>query len=227
MEKRKIQIGAYDTARDGLWTLSGWSLGRAEANESYAIVPGHSGPLDLSTVLTDGEPYYGSRPFEAILESSEGTRLDREQRISQMVNALDGLRFSIVLPDDPDHYVMGRVRVERLYNDPAHASVRVTATCDPWRYNAAETVVIRDASETEQTVTLTNAGRLSVVPRITVTGGDVLLTFNANGEERRWALSPGEYSPKDLPDIYLKTGEALLRYSGEGQIRITYREAVL
>ena len=224
MQKRTIVIGTYDTARDGLWTLSALALEKAVAHENYTDVPGHSGPLDLSTVLTDGEPYYEGRQFEAVLESSEGTRLERERRIDQMVNQLDGWRFNIILPDDPLHYINGRVSVEKLYNDPAHASVRITATCDPWRYNNSETVVGLIATTAEQTASLINTGRLSVVPNITVTGGEVRLVFRANGEERTWALSPGEYV---LSDIYLKNGSAPLRYSGAGQITLRYREAVL
>ena len=224
MEKRKILLGDYDTALEGLWTLTGWSLGRAEAREYFLDVPGHSGPLDLSTVLTDGEPYYGPREFEAFLESSEGTRLEREQRIERMVNKLDGLRVNITLPDDPTRYITGRVRVERLYNDPAHASVHVTATCDPWRYNAVETVVVLAATASMQTTTLLNAGRLSVVPVVKVTGGTVTLITNTGTEERTRALEPGDYI---IGDIYLKTGATPLRYSGTGQLILTYREAVL
>lgn len=224
MQKRKIIIGTYDTALEGLWTLSAWNFSKAVAQESYANVPGHNGPLDLSTVLTDGEPYYGSREFEAVLESSEGTRLEREERINQMVNRLDGWRFNIILPDDHEHYINGRVRVEKLYNDPAHASVRVSATCDPWRYNNAETAVGLISTSTEQVVSLTNNGRRSVVPNISVSGGSVTLKFTVGTEERTWALNPGEHI---LPDIYLKTGSAPLRYSGTGQIILTYREAVL
>lgn len=227
MQKRKIIIGTYDTALEGLWTLAAWTLSKAVANESYADVPGHNGPLDLSTVLTDGEPYYGSREFEAILESSEGTRLEREERINQMVNSLDGWRLNIILPDDPNHYITGRVRVEKLYNDPAHASVQVSATCDPWRYNATETVVGLIATETEQTVALINLGRRSVVPAVSVTGGDVILKFTRGTQVMSWALSPRDYLPEELPDIYLKTGASPLTYSGAGQITLTYREAVL
>lgn len=224
MQKRKIIIGTYDTALEGLWTLTAWTFSKAVAHEYYESVPGHNGPLDLSTVLTDGEPYYGSREFEAILESSEGTRLEREQRIDYMINKLDGWRFNIILPDDSLHYINGRVQVEKLYNDPAHASVRIAATCDPWRYNNAETVVGLIATSTVQTVSLINTGRRAVVPDITVTGGTVTLQFEPNGEERTWALSPGEYT---IADIFLKTGAAPLRYSGSGQITLTYREAVL
>lgn len=222
--KRKIIIGTYDTDLEGFWTLSGLSLSRAEAYEHFVDVPGHSGPLDFSTALTDGEPFYGGREFEAILESSEGTRLEREQRISHMINTLDGWRHNIVLPDDPHHYITGRVRIERLYNDLAHASVRVTATCDPWRYNNSETVVVLTATATEQVTPLVNAGRLSVVPTITVTGGPVSLSFTTGTEVRTWSLSPGNYT---LADIYLKTGAAPLKYSGAGQITLKYREAVL
>lgn len=224
MQKRKIIIGVYDTAAEGLWTLTAWALGKAEANEEYAAVPGHSGPLDLSAVLTDGEPYYGSREFEATLESSEGTRLEREERINQMVNKLDGWRHNIVLPDDPEHYISGRVRVEKLYNDVNHASVRVTATCDPWRYNRAETVVGLIATDTEQTAILINNGRCSVVPDINVTDGSVTLIFNTDTEEHTETFPPGEYT---RPYIYLKTGSAPLRYKGAGQVTLTYREAVL
>lgn len=224
MQKRKIVIGTYDTATEGLWTLAAWSLARAAAWENYADVPGHNGMLDLSTALTDGEPYYSNREFEAILESSEGTRLEREQRINAMVNKLDGFRLNIVLPDDPTHYITGRVRVEKLYNDPVHASVRVTATCDPWRYNATETVVGLIATATEQVATLINNGRCSVVPRITVTGGNVTLKFTTETKEETWTIGPGE---SIIGDIYLKTGSAPLKYSGAGQIILTYREAVL
>lgn len=224
MQKRKIIIGTYDTALEGQWTLAAWAFGRAVAKESYVEVPGHNGPLDLSTVLTDGEPYYGSREFEAVLESSEGTRMEREERINQMVNKLDGWRLNITLPDDPEHYINGRVRVEKLYNDPAHASVRVTATCDPWRYNNSETVVGLIATETEQTALLINQGRRSVVPNITVSGGTVLLTFSTETEAHTWSLDPGEHT---LADIYLKMGAVPLRYRGNGQVTLTYREAVL
>ena len=224
MQKRKIIIGSYDTALEGQWTLAGCALGRAEAQENYVDVPGHSGQLDLSTALTDGEPYYGNREFVATLESSEGTRMEREQRINDMVNKLDGWRQNIILPDDPVHYITGRVRVEKLYNDPAHASVRVSATCDPWRYNAAETVVWLRATAAEQTAPLINAGRCSVVPRITVSGGDVSLKLTTGEKQLTWALSPGDYL---IGDIYLKSGSTPLTYSGSGQITFTYREAVL
>ena len=223
MQKRKIIIGTYDTDVNGKWTLSAWELSRAVAFESYADIPGH-GQIDLSTVLTDGEPYYENREFTATLESSEGTRLEREQRINDMINTIDGWRLNIKLPDDTTRYITGRIRVEKLYNDQAHCAVQVKAICEPWRYSVTETVVQRTATTTEQTVVLTNNGRRALVPRITVTKGDVKIKYPANGGTLTNSFSPGTYN---IVDFYLKKGTMSVVYSGTGTIAFTYREAVL
>lgn len=221
MEKRKIIFGAYDTALAGGWTLTEWALAQPALKESYVTVPGHDGDLDLSTVLTDGEPRYGNRALTATFESSEGTRAERETVISEMMNELDGLRLNIVLPDDPQHYVTGRVRVARLYNDPAHASVQVTANCEPWRHNAVETVVGLPATGEWQLVTLYNMGRRSVVPTITVPEGGTLTLEYGTGS---LSLSAGTHT---WPALYLTKGTHALRYMGTGTSVLTYREAVL
>lgn len=221
MEKRRLTIGTYDTATTGLWTLTGWEFPFPEQVTNLISVPGRRvGPLNLSTVLTDGDPVYDSRTLTATFESSEGNRLDRENRISVMVNWLDGWTHDITLPDDPDHYIVGQVHVEKLYNDMAHASVRVTAVCEPWRYNRTETEVSLLAGSAEQTATLPNLGRLAVVPLLTVTGTTVVLKAGSSS----WALSAGTYS---LPDLLVPSGGLTITYSGEGGLHFVYREAVL
>ena len=233
MDKRKIIIGTYDTALTGLWTLAEWVFEDPTLVESYIEVPGRiDGPLDASTALSDGDARYGSRALEALLTSSEGTRLEREARISAMVNQLDGKRFDIVLPDDPTHHIRGRVRVSRLFNNLVHGSVKVTATCEPWRYNNTDTVVAVTATATEQTVTLVNMGRRAVAPALQVIGGTVNIAFGVFDPASdtfnfpyRWALGAGEHPP--LPDLFLTPGTHPLKYSGTGTLILTYREAVL
>ena len=223
MARRKMILGTYDTDTHGLWTLTEWGLGPAPVITNIVDVPGRiRGPLDLSTVLTDGEPRFGSRQLSATFESSEGDRLARKVRIDTMTNWLHGWRMNIVLPDDPDHYLVGRVMVEELYNDLAHASVQVTADCEPWLYNNVETVVELTAATDEQTETLANPGRMTVVPLLEITGegANVLLKFGTSS----WALGAGTYQ---LPDLVLPQGEHLLVYSGTGSVKLTYREAVL
>jgi hypothetical protein len=223
-KKRTIRLGDYDTAADGLWTLTGWKFPEPEVEQNLVNVPGRAlGPLDLSTALTDGQPVYGARPLTITLESSEGDRLAREARISAMVNRLHGQRVNFVLPDHPLHYGTGRLQVETLYNDMAHASVQVTGTCEPWLYAKDETVVQLQATTAAQTARLRNAGAMPVVPLVEITaaaGATVLLVFGTYS----WALGPGTYK---LPDLALLPGDHVITYSGAGTATITYREAVL
>lgn len=219
MQKRKILIGDYDTAVHG-WTLAGWTLSGAEQKTNYLEKPNGDGSWDLSTALTDGIPKYRDRSLTITLECSEGTRLDREAVIRNMINLLDGLRWEIRLPDDDFHFIVGRVHVIREYNDLAHASVTVTAVCDPWKYSNAETVVALVATATKQTAILQNNGRRAVVPTLKVEGSSVLLAFGTASK----ALATGSYQ---WPDILLTPGRHVLTYSGTGSVIITYREAVL
>lgn len=219
MKKRTMLFGTYDTASHG-WTLTGWQLEAAEQKTNYLEKPNGDGSWDLTTALSDGVVRYKDRPLTASFECSEGTRMEREAIIRQMVNQLDGMKVEIRLPDDDYHYVTGRLHVIREYNDLAHAAVTVTATCEPWKYSIAETVVTVTAATTKQQVTLYNGGRRAVVPLITVTGGSVLLEYGTASQ----AMSAGDYK---WPNLFLTTGSLALTYSGSGTVIFTYREAVL
>lgn len=222
MEKRGLIIGTYNTTVRG-WTLTSWEFSAPVYVSNIVEVPGRiDGPLDLSTAVTDGEPRYQQRTLTATFECSNGTRLEREEEITIMTNWLDGWRQDISLPDDVLHYITGRVSVERLYNDPAHASVKVTATCDPWKYSKAETVVTLSGTAAAQTATLVNSGRRTVVPLLVVTGsGSLNLQFGT----ATWSLGAGTYQ---LPDILLTQGSHSLIYSGAGMsMTATYREGML
>lgn len=219
MIKRGLIIGDYETAR--YWTLTGWEFSPAEQYTNFLEVPGRAkGPLDLSTALTEGVPTYKSRTLTATFECSDGSRLWREERISEMVNSLDGFVQEMALPDDSEHFIVGRVHVARLYNDMAHASVQVTAICEPWRYNKTETrIELRGEAET-QTATLPNLGRLSASPILTVAGSSAFVEYGT----RSWALSPGTY--EHVPGLVISPGGLTIKYSG-GSLVLTYREAVL
>lgn len=219
LTKRRIILGSYDTAVDGLWTLSAWALGEAEPVTNYVEIPGRlDGPIDFTEALT-GDVNYGPRPLEITLESSEGTRLDRKKVINQMVNLLHGRRMKIWLPDDADHYIYGRLQVKEKYNDPAHASVSVSATCEPWRYENEETVVTAELSDETQEVTLTNSRR-PVYPMLTVEGELTLIDRGATQK-----LSAGTYA---LASLELAAWEErTLQVSGTGTVAFTYRKAVL
>ena len=224
MIKRTTKLGDYDTAAHGLWTLTAWDFPEPAIEENLVNVPGRlQGPLDLSTALTDGEPRYKARPLTITLESSEGDRLARAARISEMVNKVHGRRLDIVPPDHPLHYATGRLSVQLLYNDMAHASVRVTGTCEPWLYAKEETVLQLQATDTVQTALLRNAGAMAMVPLVEVDaaeGASVMLIYGTSA----WALYKGTYK---LPDLRLTPGDHVISYGGAGSMTIRYREAVI
>lgn len=204
MAKRAIKFGDYDTAVTGLWTLTGWTLSSPEQQTNFIEVPGRRGGLlDLSTALTDGEPIYNSRTLKATFESSEGTRLERENRINTMLNTLDGYSMKIILPDDSTHYMVGRVTVKKNYNDNAHAAVEVSAVCEPWRYSNTETKETWYPNEYSVVRTFTVTGRVPVTPRLEVSDVDENgITVKYGGGQ--WVLSNGTHI---IPSIVFKPGE--------------------
>lgn len=188
----------------GLWTLTGWTLSSPEQQTNFVEVPGRRGGLlDLSTALTDGEPIYNSRTLKATFESSEGTRLEREDRINTMLNTLDGYSMKITLPDDTTHYMVGRVTVKKNYNDDAHASVEVSAVCEPWRYSTTETKETWYPNEYSVIRTFTVTGRVPVTPRLEVSDVDEKgITVKYGGAQ--WVLPNGTHI---IPSIVFKPGE--------------------
>jgi hypothetical protein len=218
LKKRKVIFGEYDTAANG-WTLTGCTLSDPEQKTNYVEKSGGDGSWDLSTVMTEGIPRYKDRSLTVRLENSEGTHDDREALINDMVNLLDGLTWTVVLPDRPDYYVTARLHVAVEYNNPAHAAVVVTGVCEPWLYRGQETVIERTATTATQSLTLQNKGRRAVVPQLETTGS-IQLTYGATLIQ----LSAGVY---EWPELLLTPGEHVLEYSGSGVLTIRYREAVL
>lgn len=218
MDKRQLILGDYHTASHS-WTLASCKITKAQQVQTFVDIPGRYAPLDLSTSLTDGQPYYGTALLDARLESSEGARDARTARIDDLVHRIDGKSLHIVHPDHPDHYLVGRVQLQPEYNDLAHCAVLVSATCEPWLYKAEETVSSGAVTDNEAKHWLSNDGRLVVVPTVEV-DGEVTLVFGENTT----TLTTGTYM---LPWLELTPGEHSITISGDGTVTFTYREAVL
>lgn len=203
MDKRKFLIGTYDTA-EHLWTLAGWTLSDPEQVRSWVDVPGRrKGPIDASTVLSDGDPVYGNRTLTITLESSEGTRLEREERIEQMLNWLDGWWVDIVLPDDVDtrrRYMRGTVSVKKIYNNLAQAQVQVNAVCEPWKYAAAETIV---------PVFLCGKNILNNADLVQLYGSGTTLTTLSTGLRATWTGGTSAFNIIKLYPLDLISGQTV------------------
>lgn len=226
MSKRQLILGTYKTAEDGLWTLASCKIKKASQVQNFVSVPGRFAPLNLSTALTDGEPYYGNATLEAVLESSEGTRDERQGVIAGLTQILDGREIRIVHPDWPDHYLIGTVQVTKEYNDPAHARVKLTAICEPWFYGVQEFEEQFLLSDEPEQIMLFNTGQLGVHPKV---GVEDELNISTLDGTKSVTLSAGTHY---IPWLYLpglRNTDALKRFniSGSGTVTFTYREAVL
>lgn len=221
MEKRGMLFGSYDTAAKG-WTLSpGWVLDPPQQKTSYVDKPGGDGSWDMSTATTDGIPRYTNRNLSATFETSEGNRANREALIREMVNTLDGYRMDIELPDTPGYHLSGRLHVARNYSDLAHASVTVTAECEPWFYANADTVVMITATAAGAQARIVNSGRRAIVPSLTVPeGANLRLEYGGAS----MSLIGGTYR---WPGLLLTPGAHSVKCYGSGSVKITFREAVL
>ncbi len=139
MIRRALIIDGYNTAVDGLMTLTKFSVETPKYRSESQTVPGMDGALDYADALT-GRPYFDARKITASLESSAGSHAERQQRFDDLVRHCNGRRCKIVSPDYPEHYYMGRVQVSVAFNKPTYGQVDITAVCDPWRYSAAPCV---------------------------------------------------------------------------------------
>ena len=229
--KRGMKLGDYDTAANE-WTLSAWQLEKPQPKTHYVDKPNGDGAWDLSTALTDGVLRYQNRTLTATFECSEGNRLYREAKIKQMINQLDGLQINIVLPDDPDHYLVGRVQISKNYSDMAHCSVSLSAVCEPWKYSQKETIVTVDLDEfSGRQLNLINKGRRVVVPTLVVTAEDmtasVLIRYRIGVKVTSITVLPGTYEWADL-QLHPGNTEIMAGTEADGvQMEIRYREAVL
>lgn len=219
MTMRKIVFGAYDTWQDWGLTLTSYELSAPEYKSNFVSVPCRDGDIDLSTVLTDGEPRYNNRELTATFEISSGTRDSRVELFSKIINALDGRSVNITLPDDTTHYITGRCSVSVGYNDLAHGEISVAAVCQPWRFANDESVRSTAISSTAATVTLTNNGRRVLTPTIIVSSSATIV-FGPNTV----TLSAGT---SKLPELQMPSGDTSVTASGSGSIKFLWREAVL
>lgn len=218
MRHRYIQIGDFVSSVFG-FTLHSFSLSPAVYRSVRETIPGMDGDVDCSELLT-GNVQYNSRTLTAVLELSEKDRLYRKSVIEHMLNILDGRKLQITLPDDPHLYLIGRVHIEQQYNDMAHAAVKITAICDPFRYAKQETVRVLQNDIIVRGDTIINQGRRAVCPTFTASDACAVTIGSVTHD----ITEAGTYQ---FDDIILQSGETEIQHSGSGTLTVSFREGYL
>ena len=153
--------------------LSSIDLGDPKPKEIYVEIPNGDGALDLTEALT-GDVHYESRPIEMVFTIKPETySVQLARRIRSFLN---GQRRIIRWDDEPGYHLIGRCATT-LQKDGVLWLLTVRATCQPWKYKNAPTVVNSTIGASGTTsITLTNE-RKRVIPTITASAA-VTIAFN-------------------------------------------------
>ena len=108
--------------------------------ENYLSIPGLSGKLDLSEILT-GRPVYEQREgtwnFIVMNHDNENLYGEWQDRYSAILNAIHGKRLKIRLEDDPEFEYEGRITVGNWdsQNNGTYSKLPISYKCDPFKKN--------------------------------------------------------------------------------------------
>lgn len=220
MNLRGVQFGEYHTATDWNLIMNEKTVSPPVPKTNYVSVPGRDGDLDLTTALS-GIVNYENRQAEYLFLLTNGSQLDREALISEIIGVLNGQSLQIIDTDDyPDYYMIGRLTVSETMNNNAYGSVKIEANCQPWRYAINQTVrtITVTTADGTKTVILKNSGYRTITPTVTVTG-NITLTYGSTSQ----SLSDGTYT---FPALLLSPGTNSVTVAGSGTISFTYQEAI-
>ena len=216
--ERSFIFDKFNTWYDWRLYLTAKDIPYPDLNTNRVKIEGMSGTLDLTETLT-GEVTYQDRTITASFWTDEGTRKDRERLLRDIAITLHGKEVKIIEPDDPDHYLLGRVEIKDRKNILPYAEFSIEAVCEPWRYSLFESERTITVNGSTVDAVITNNGVKTLCPTIKVTGS---VTLNIDGAAT--TLSTGSYK---ISTLKLCHGATVIGVSGNGTVTFTYREGDL
>ena len=215
--ERFLILDKYNTWYDWHLILSAKEYTPPEIKTNTVDIDGMNGSLDLTEALT-GEPTYKDGEFNATLWTDYGKRQDREDLFKSIIKAVHGRKIRLIEPDNPNHYLVGRITVGDKENNLAYMSFKIKVTCEPWLYAIEETTRLITLAKADADIVLINNGVKTLCPTITVNGK---ATITIDG------FAPIELitGVHIISDLKLKQGATVVKVSGSGTVTFTYREA--
>lgn len=232
-----IRIGDYHTWKDWELYLQKVSIDYPVRKEYKVSVPGMDGSIDLSEILTDGEPRYQNRMLAFTFEFADGGYKEMFTRVSKISNRINGKRLKITLDEDPQFYYEGVVQVKADKTNIMVSSFDITVEADPYKYDVLSStdawtwdsfnfqtgiiLVLKDIQITTGNTTVVVPGNQeegSSIPIINVTKLTSPMTVSFKG--RSYSLKQGR---NRFPQIRVGRGAVTLQFTGSGMVNIEYR----
>lgn len=195
--------------------LTDADIGMPDLQNTYVSVPGREGFLDLSTAL-DGEIHYKERKITLTFANGTGHRW--AETIAAFNALVHGNELQLVFDSDPDYYYSGRGTVSSMTRNGNKLTIKLVATCQPYKTKLLPTTIYRTLSSTQVSIALTNNGK-PVIPSITVTDSATLVFGDYTT-----TLSAGTWT---VPSIRLASGANTIKAKGSGKVTFTWNEVAL
>ena len=186
-----------------------------EPKTSTVDIKGANGLLDLSEALT-GDILYNNRTIKLNFEMMDDT--DFYDLISDISNYLHGRVVTVRLTKDEDYYYIGRASINNWECVKRKGIIVITVNCEPFKYAVQETIRTVNVIHETKTITLPNS-RKRVCPNIEATGTVKLII-----DDVEYDLVEGQ---QQLINFMLVEGDNIVKISGNGTVRITYRQGAL
>ena len=182
---------------------------------STVDIKGADGLLDLSEVLT-GDILYDNRAIKLTFEMMDDT--DFYDLISNISNYLHGRVITVRLTKDNDYYYIGRASINSWECVKRKGTIVINVDCKPYKYAVQETIRTINVVHETKTISLPNS-RKRVCPNIDATGTVKLILGDVE-----YDLIEGQ---QQLINFMLVEGDNIVKISGNGTVRITYRQGAL
>ena len=210
-------IGDEHTLRDwGAIITNSDVIGMPEPNTVLLEVPGRSGRLDLSEVLT-GDISYSNRELKLQLAA----RTNRERWVEtclHIFNKYHGRVVQVIFDEDPGHYYVGRASISEPQRLATAGQLLVTIDAEPFRYERSLYTVTFEGETNAVSGTVENL-RMPVCPTVTVPAACQL--FHG---DKIYGLEAGT---QEVPGLVLNSFNNRISVTGAGSITFTFRRGCL
>lgn len=211
-----VDIGGVDTLQQwGLLLCADLKNDAPELKSNMVDIPGRSGSVNMSYVVSNGQPVFEDREISFTLFAPVDD-VTLNQIRAELAALCHGREQTLTLPTDPTHYYRGVFAVGRIsgYNS---GKIPVEVLAEPYAYKNDQTEISSTIPAVGSVnITLTN----EMMPAtVTVTASDdITLTV----DETAYSIPVGTTT---LP-ITLTGGETEITVAGEeGEtVQITYQE---
>lgn len=210
-------IGDEHTLRDwGAVIANSDVIAMPEPNTVLLEIPGRSGRLDLSEVLT-GDISYGNRELKLQLAA----RTDKERWVNtclHIFNKYHGRVVHVSFDEDPGHYYVGRASISDPKRQGTAGQLTITIDAEPYRYEQALHVETFSGSTTAVSGTVENL-RMPVCPTVTVPAACQLFH-----DSKVYELEAGD---QIVPGLVLHPFENSFSMTGSNSITFSFRRGCL